>query len=56
LGVVNGGILHPLDVNDVVHVPVPIDHVGGHSDVMPVDWVHFCLALFSALKKSHPID
>jgi hypothetical protein len=26
----NRRILHPLDVNDVVHVPVPIDIVFGH--------------------------
>jgi hypothetical protein len=33
-------VLHPLNVDDVVHVPVPIDHVRRHLNVMFADRVH----------------
>jgi hypothetical protein len=37
----NGGILHPLDVNDVVHMPVPIHQIGGHFDFELANRIHF---------------
>jgi hypothetical protein len=38
--VTNRGLLHPLNINDVVQVPICIDDIGGHSELYAKHRVH----------------
>ncbi len=39
-GVLEGGLLHPLHISDIVYVPVSIHHLGGHDDLKAINRFH----------------
>ena len=39
-GVADSGVLHPVNVGDIVHVPISVHHFGGHSELQTKYRVH----------------